>query len=84
MAQLGVQTRCELTVTGPVAESVIQAIAARFDVDATRTSDHTLLTVDCVDQAAVRALMTMLWDSGHQVVTMSTAPPHRPTIPVSE
>ncbi len=31
-----------------------------------------MLTVGSADQAAVRAVMTMLWDSGHVVLAMAT------------
>ncbi len=83
MAHMGFEKHCELTVTGPIARSVITAIRARFDVAAAHTADSTVLTVHAIDQSAVRALMIMLWDSGHEVVAMSTAPADRPTNPVS-
>lgn len=70
----GPRPRCELTVRGPVAGSVLAAVRARFDMEAASTSDRTVLTVGGADQAAVRALMIMLWDSGHEVLTMSTEP----------
>ena len=44
-----------------------------------RTADSTVLTVDAVDQAAVRAVMIMLWDSGHEVLAMSTVAPADPS-----
>lgn len=71
MAQPNGTSSCRLTVAGPLACSVIEAIQLRFDASATRTAVGTVLTVDGVDQAAIRALMIMLWDSGHQVVEMS-------------
>ena len=64
------QGGCEVRVTGPVARSVVDAIRTRFDADSSRYADDTVLTVRAVDQAAVRALMIMLWDSGHEVLTM--------------
>lgn len=67
---------CELTVAGNVARSVLDTIGTRFEVRAVRRPDHrvagTVLTVAGVDQSAVRALMIMLWDSGHDVLAMST------------
>ncbi len=72
---------CELTVAGCVARSVLDAIEDRFDLRAVRRLDGpvdrgsvsgTVLTVAAVDQPAVRALMVMLWDSGHDVLAMST------------
>jgi hypothetical protein len=38
----------------------------------TQSAHQTVLTVGDADQAAVRALMLMLWDSGHEVLAMST------------
>lgn len=67
---------CELTVAGGVARSVLDTIESRFDVRSECATDHpggrTVLTVAGVDQSAVRALMIMLWDSGHHVLAMST------------
>jgi hypothetical protein len=77
------EKHCELIVTGPLARSAIEAIRTRFDVDATRTMQTTVLTIDDVDQAAVRALMLMLWDSGHEVLAMSVTPTGRQRIQVS-
>jgi hypothetical protein len=48
------------------------AMRARFDVVSTQSAHQTVLTVGDADQAAVRALMLMLWDSGHEVLAMST------------
>jgi hypothetical protein len=72
---------CELTVAGCVARSVLDTIENRFDLRAVCRLDGpadrgsvsgTVLTVAGVDQPAVRALMIMLWDSGHDVLAMST------------
>ena len=60
--------RCELTVTGPLAGSVLETMQSRFDAMATRHPDRTVVVARSVDQAAVRALMVMLWDSGHEVL----------------
>jgi hypothetical protein len=85
MAQMSFEKHCDLTVSGPMARSVIDAIRTRFDViDATRTAECTVLTIDAVDQAAVRALMIMLWDSGHEVLALSVTPVNRPTMQTRE
>ena len=68
--------RCALTVSGSPARSVIDRLRRRFDVVATREGDRTVLIADAVDQAAVRAVMTMLWDTGHEVLAMVTS--HEP------
>jgi len=73
----GTGQRCELTVSGPVARSVVAAMRARFGAVSpparVNGTDATVLTVDVTDQAAVRALMLMLWDSGHDVLAMTVA-----------
>ena len=73
---VNVTGNCELTVAGGVARSVLDTIESRFDVRSVRPADRpvgrTVLTVTGVDQAAVRALMIMLWDSGYDVLAMTT------------
>ena len=66
--------RCALTVNGPLASSVVDMIRKRFVAAVTQDGDRSVLTVDDVDQAAVRAATTMLWDSGHEVLAMSVTP----------
>ena len=63
--------RCELVINGPIAGAVVEAIAARFGPS---TVERGVLTVEGVDHAAVRALMVLLWDTGHEVVAMSLTP----------
>ncbi len=74
MRPMTCETRCVLTISGPIAQSVTEAIRSRFDGIATRIGENTSVTVEDVDQAAVRAVMIMLWDSGHDVVTMVITP----------
>jgi hypothetical protein len=62
------RTRCELVVDGPIARSVLDAITARFGPV---TLEDDLLVVEHVDHAAIRALMILLWDTGHEVRAMS-------------
>jgi hypothetical protein len=79
MSDDGTERCCKLTITGPLARSVVDAIKTRFDGESTRTSGGTVLTVRGVDQAAIRALMIMLWDSGHELLAMSTTHTGAPT-----
>ena len=60
--------RCELVVNGPIARSVVETIAARFGPSRV---DRDVLTVEGVDHAAIRALMVLLWDTGHEVLAMT-------------
>jgi hypothetical protein len=64
-------TWCEVTVRGPLARAVVETVTARFDsVSALQGTGASVLTVDCVDQAGLRALLTLLWDTGHEVVRL--------------
>ena len=78
MGQPSCDKRCVLTVSGPIALAVTEMIRARFDGTSMRSADRTVLVVDAVDQAAVRAMMNMLWDSGHDVEAMVITPTHPP------
>ncbi|MDT7582140.1 MAG: hypothetical protein QOK35_3404, partial [Pseudonocardiales bacterium] len=46
-------------------------IRTRFDHVSAPGADGTTLVVDGVDQAAVRALLTLLWDAGHEVLSLT-------------
>ena len=69
--------RCEVVVDGPVARSVVEIIAARFG-PSTLDRDASVLSVEDVDHATIRALMVLLWDTGHEVLAMSVSPQSPP------
>jgi 2-keto-3-deoxy-6-phosphogluconate aldolase len=62
----------ELSLRGPVAERVAEQIRSRFGEIAIRTgaAPGTVLVVQGVDPAAQRALLILLWDTGHDVLAM--------------
>ncbi|MEU3342800.1 hypothetical protein [Streptomyces sp. NPDC006668] len=60
--------RYELTIRGPISRTVLDLVQTRFDHMSTEGADGTVLVVDNVDQASVRALLTLLWDTGHHVL----------------
>jgi hypothetical protein len=62
-------SRCELKVRGRLPESVVELIRARFG-DVVARGEETVLIVAGIDPAAERALLTLLWDAGHDVVSM--------------
>ena len=62
--------RCELTLRDAVSFSLLELIRTRFDHVSTPGADGTVLAVDEVDQAAVRALLILLWDAGHEVLSL--------------
>ncbi|MER6425371.1 hypothetical protein [Streptomyces sp. NPDC001137] len=60
--------RYELTTRGPISRTVLDVVRTRFDHVSTPGADGTVLVVDNIDQASVRALLTLLWDTGHHVL----------------
>lgn len=63
------RTRFELTLRGPIARSLLDVILTRFDHVSTPGTDGTVLVAEAMDQASVRALLNLLWDAGHEVLT---------------
>jgi hypothetical protein len=64
-------TRFELRLRGSLAHTVLDVIRARFDRVGAPNPDGTVLIIENVDQAAVRALLTLLWDTGHEVLSLT-------------
>ena len=62
-------TRYELRLQVPIAGSLLDVIRTRFDHVTTPGTDGTVLIVDNIDQASVRALLTLLWDTGYEVLS---------------
>jgi hypothetical protein len=60
--------RYELTMRGPISRTVLDVVRTRFDHVSAPGADGTVLVVDNIDQASVRALLTLLWDTGHHVL----------------
>lgn len=61
-------TRYELTLRGPISHTLLDVIRTRFDHVSTPGADGTVLVIENVDQASVRALLNLLWDTGHDVL----------------
>ena len=65
-----------LTIAGRLPETVVTTIRARFDPVAIQPGgDSTLLDIGPVDQPALRALLTLLWDVGHDVLDVTADQP---------
>jgi cytochrome c-type biogenesis protein CcmH/NrfF len=64
----------QLTVAGRLPSSVTTTIVARFgDGVRIRPIDgRTTLTLGAIDQPALRALLILLWDFGHVVLSVSS------------
>ncbi|MFJ1760074.1 hypothetical protein ACIOD2_07145 [Amycolatopsis sp. NPDC088138] len=65
-------SRCEVVVDGRLAEPFLELIESRFGEITVRpgAGRGTTVTVDGLDPASERALLTLLWDTGHDVVSM--------------
>jgi len=64
---------CRVTVAGPLPGSLARVIRARFAGVAIRPgTQRTALELDAADQPALRALLTLLWDVGHDVLSVTT------------
>ncbi|MFI5952240.1 hypothetical protein [Cryptosporangium sp. NPDC051539] len=58
----------QLTLRHPVSEALLRLIRTRFD--RVSTPDATVLVVEDLDQASMRALLTLLWDAGQEVLSL--------------
>ena len=66
-------TRYRLSVTGPVSRRLVETITHRFgNVSVGRNGEDTVLDAVLVDQPSLRALLTLLWDAGHDVHDVSS------------
>ena len=68
-------SRFELQVAGRLPRALTEAIGARFGEVAMRTQPNsTVLAGSVADQAALRSLLGLIWDTGGQVVSVQTEP----------
>jgi hypothetical protein len=61
----------ELRVKGRLAESVTALINMRFDKVVTRLEEgpSTTIIAEGLDPSAERALLNLLWDTGHEIIS---------------
>lgn len=63
--------RYRLIIAGRISDTFATLIYARFGTAVSIDSGSTNATVDlAADQAALRALLTLLWDLGHELVAI--------------
>jgi hypothetical protein len=62
-------THYQLRLRAPIARSLLDVIRTRFDHVSTPGVDGTVLIIENIDQASVRAILTLLWDTGHDVLS---------------
>ena len=71
-------TRYELRLRAPIAHTLLDVIRTRFDHVTAPGADGTVLIIEDIDQASVRALLTLLWDTGHEVLSFEETNHERP------
>ena len=71
-------THYELRLRAPIAHTLLELIRTRFDHVTTPGADGTELIIEHIDQASVRALLTLLWDTGHEVLSFEEMNHERP------
>lgn len=69
--------RYELLLGRPIARRLRDLLRSRFDGVSTPGDDPNSLVVDGLDQSALRALLTLLWDTGNEVLAVNAAAPPR-------
>jgi hypothetical protein len=79
-------SRFEVQVSGRVPQGLTGAIGARFGaINVRERPASTVLSGSVADQAAVRALLTLIWDTGGTVLSVTVDPDaaSRPTGPTA-
>jgi hypothetical protein len=67
--------RCRVVLAGSLSCAARAALGDRFaGTTVTRHDSTTEVEVVCVDQPAVRAVLTLLWDLGHDVLSLDRDP----------
>ncbi len=64
--------RYMITLDDPCPASLRELAGTRFDIADAPTHGRQILIVDHLDQAALRALLIMLWDAGQTVVSIAS------------
>lgn len=67
-------TSIEIVVRGPLAESFVRLIASRFSALTVSPGQVGTRLTGEMDQSTERALLSLLWDTGHDVVSMQSTP----------
>jgi hypothetical protein len=68
-----VTAHVRVIVAGPLSAAATSAITARYDLvgNTRRVDGETVLDLKGLDQPAIRGLLTLLWDFGHDVVAVA-------------
>lgn len=73
-AEPAVPADCSITVAGPLSAAAGRTLRAQFgrELSINRLEHETVLDLDGLDQAAIRGLLTRLWDLGQDLVAVTT------------
>ncbi len=74
--------RYMITLDDPCPASLRELAGTRFDIADAPTHGRQILIVDHLDQAALRALLIMLWDAGQTVVSVASETDRTVRIPL--
>ncbi|MFN0283863.1 MAG: hypothetical protein ACKVZ6_18065 [Kineosporiaceae bacterium] len=67
-------SRYEVLLAGPVPNAVVEVIRSRFgDVVVHREASATVVRATVVDQAALRALLSLIWDTNGSLLSVVVA-----------
>lgn len=70
---IGVTLRYRMVVFGPLLQTTVATIHARFRPDQfARGRNSTVATGTAIDQPALRALAGLVWDTGAQILSLDT------------
>ena len=70
---IGVTFRYRMVVSGPLPQTTVATIHARFRPDQIAPErDSTVVTGTAIDQPALRALAGLIWDTGGQILSLDT------------
>lgn len=74
-----VTARCRVTVAGPLSQAATRALQGQYGqaLNIDRVDRETVLDLNGLDQPAVRGVLTLLWDLGHDVVAVTNQPKER-------
>jgi hypothetical protein len=87
MTETGARTQptrpahCRVTVAGPLSTAATRALRSQYGraLSIDRVDHESVLQLDGLDQPAIRGLLTLLWDLGHEVVTVTNQSTERPS-----
>lgn len=68
-----VTAHCRVTVAGPLSQAATRALESQYGqaLSIDHVNRETVLDLNGLDQPAIRGVLTLLWDLGHNVVAVT-------------